>query len=111
MQVTLVPFGACVGFGAHGPPAGEPSTVQRRASWERTGRSVLGGAWPRGGSLQSPGNRLRGRNVRRRSAACPSQDPGILLGGTKIPPVSHPHRHSSVTSWVGMPLRERDREG
>src|SRR4051794_595413 len=112
MQVTLVPFGACVGFGAHGPPAGEPSTVQRRASWERTGRSVLGGAWPRGGSLQSPGDRLRGRN----QPAAPKtgrnrRDHPVSCLGVEIYPTTSPALLFSLRLLLRNAGWGRDREG
>src|SRR3954462_7807417 len=105
MQVTLVPFGACVGFGAPGPPAGEPSTVQRRASWERTGRSVLGGAWPRGGSLQSPGNRLRGRNhQQRRKRVGTAVITRFPAWGSKYTPPPRPLCSFLCVSCCGTPV-------
>ena len=103
MQVTRVPLGGVLRFPCTVRRQESPRSVQRRVGWERTGRSVLGGAWPRGGSLQSPGNRLRGRNLRAARAHGPPQDPGILPRGMKIPLVSHGLRHSFDTSRVGMP--------
>ncbi|HWI74761.1 MAG TPA: response regulator transcription factor [Baekduia sp.] len=81
-----------------------PRSCNAAWSWERTGRSVLGGAWPRGGSLQSPGNRLRGRNG-------PARSSGFLPVGRKIP-----HAGEVFALFFASPVAEmtgwgRDREG